>query len=261
LILLVYSAPSALPTTGCTPGQLAFVQSATAGQQLYTQVSGSGGSSTVNVNGSAISNPNLNRTTPAAGTAYQNAIWQVSGSNVSVEVPTTGGTSVKNLYYAPAAKTINGVGASVYQCNSSCGIPTAIASGSTVTASYHAAIPSALTTSSFWDQFVIPTAYANSAITIEVMARSADNTSGHTGSVTFTSAQVGANRDISNPTLGNSTAITITPSSTSEGLVIVTGTFTPSWTAGNVAMWKAVAALGTLTSDLEIVSVRFYATF
>jgi len=170
-----------------------------------------------------------------------------------------GGSATKTLYYAPAAKTIGGVGASVYQCSTSCGVPTAVSSGSSVTATYHAAIPGSLTSSSFWDQFVIPSGYANQQITVEVIARSVDT--GHTGSVTVTSGQVGAGGDISNPSLGNSTTLTITPSGTSGGLAVATGTFTPSWSSGNLAIWKAVASIGSLSSDLEIISVRFYATF
>ena len=195
----------------------------------------------------------------AGGTAY--APVTLSGACTVTSAGVVSCPSAKNLYYAPGAKTINGTGASVMQCSSSCGVPTAIATGTTVTATLHAAIPTTLTSSSFWDQFVIPAGYANQQITIEVMWRTADNNAAHAGSVTFTSAQVAANGDISNPTLGNSTAITTTATTTASGLNIATGTFTPSWTAGNVGMWKAVAALGTLTSDLEIVSVRMYATF
>lgn len=176
-------------------------------------------------------------------------------------VPPSGGgtssTSVKTLYYAPFAKNIGGVGAAALQCNSSCGVPTAIATGSTVTASLHVT-GSAMTVQ---DSFVLPTGYANQQITIEVIFRCADNTGGHTGSATFTSAQVGANADITNPTLGNSTAITLTPSSTASGRVVASGTFTPVWTDGNTIYWKAALNQNTLTQDLEPLSVRFYATF
>ncbi len=55
-----------------------------------TQIGGSGiqiggqlGSSTVNVNGSAVTNPNFNATTPAAPAGYTNVIWQVTSSSVS----------------------------------------------------------------------------------------------------------------------------------------------------------------------------------
>jgi len=46
-----------------------------------------GGGGSVSVNGSVISSPNFNSATPAAGTGFTNATFQVSGSNVSVEVP------------------------------------------------------------------------------------------------------------------------------------------------------------------------------
>lgn len=44
--------------------------------------------SSVNVNGTSVSNPNFNGTTPAAPTGYQNVLWQFTGSNVSGYVPT-----------------------------------------------------------------------------------------------------------------------------------------------------------------------------
>jgi hypothetical protein len=49
----------------------------------------SGGGTSVNVNGSSVSNPNFNGSTPAAQAGYQNAALQVSASSVSVEVPIT----------------------------------------------------------------------------------------------------------------------------------------------------------------------------
>jgi hypothetical protein len=48
----------------------------------------SGGTS-VNVNGSSVSSPNFNGSTPAAQAGYQNAALQVSSSSVSIEVPIT----------------------------------------------------------------------------------------------------------------------------------------------------------------------------
>ncbi len=42
---------------------------------------------TVAVNGSNVSTPNFNATTPAAGAGNQNVTWQVSGSSVSARVP------------------------------------------------------------------------------------------------------------------------------------------------------------------------------
>ena len=51
---------------------------------VWTQAGGS--SSTVNVNGSPVSNPNFNGTTPAAGTNGKNIAFQVSGSSVSGEI-------------------------------------------------------------------------------------------------------------------------------------------------------------------------------
>jgi len=45
------------------------------------------GSSSVKINGSAISNPNFNSTIPAAPANATNVIWQVSGPNVSAYIP------------------------------------------------------------------------------------------------------------------------------------------------------------------------------
>ena len=48
---------------------------------------GNSGSGGVNVNGSTVVSPNFNQTTPAAEISYANAKFQVSGSNVSAEIP------------------------------------------------------------------------------------------------------------------------------------------------------------------------------
>ena len=58
---------------------------------------GSGGGTTVNVNGSSVSNPNFNGTTPAAASGYVNGTFQVSGSSVSVEVPTSSAGGVTQI--------------------------------------------------------------------------------------------------------------------------------------------------------------------
>jgi hypothetical protein len=48
---------------------------------------GGGGGGSVNVNGSSVSSPNFNASTPAAASGYNNATLQVTGSNVSIQVP------------------------------------------------------------------------------------------------------------------------------------------------------------------------------
>ena len=55
-------------------------------QGQIANAAGGGGGTSVNVNGSSISSPNFNSTTPAAGTGYTNVAFQVSGSNVSAEI-------------------------------------------------------------------------------------------------------------------------------------------------------------------------------
>lgn len=52
----------------------------------WTLVSGSGGGTTVNVNGSSVSNPNFNESTPAVEANHTAVKFQVSGSDVSAEV-------------------------------------------------------------------------------------------------------------------------------------------------------------------------------
>jgi hypothetical protein len=47
----------------------------------------SGGGASVNVNGSAVSSPNFNGTTPAAPANTQNATFQVSGPNITINLP------------------------------------------------------------------------------------------------------------------------------------------------------------------------------
>jgi hypothetical protein len=55
-------------------------------QGQIANAAGGGGGTSVNVNGSSISSPNFNSTTPAAGTGYTSVAFQVSGSNVSAEI-------------------------------------------------------------------------------------------------------------------------------------------------------------------------------
>lgn len=170
----------------------------------------------------------------------------------------TGGLRTVSLYYSPAAVNMGGVGVSALQCSPPCGVPTAINSGTTVYATLNV-VPA--TPVAVQGQFVLPTGYANSAITLEVMWETADTNTGHSATATFTSAQLAAAGLGANPTLANSTVVTLTPISTANGQIISTATFTPSWAAGNLIMWKAVLNPGTVTSDVQVKSVRWYATF
>jgi hypothetical protein len=62
---------------------------------LIDAFAGGGGGSTVQVNGSPITNPNFNDTTPAAPSGKTNVKWQVDGSgNVSAYITTGGGGTV-----------------------------------------------------------------------------------------------------------------------------------------------------------------------
>ena len=86
----VYAGPTLPAHCSATAGDV-FVINNTTPTQLYlctatdTWTIGGGGTS-VNVNGSSISSPNFNSTTPAAGTGYTNVAFQVSGSNVSAGI-------------------------------------------------------------------------------------------------------------------------------------------------------------------------------
>jgi hypothetical protein len=53
------------------------------------QTSSGGGSGSISVNGTSVSSPNLNGTTPAAPSGSTNCTWAVSGSSVSCSIPTT----------------------------------------------------------------------------------------------------------------------------------------------------------------------------
>jgi hypothetical protein len=55
---------------------------------FFQQGAVSGGSS-VSVDGNAVSNPNLDSTTPAPDSGYTLGRWKISGSNISVEVPSS----------------------------------------------------------------------------------------------------------------------------------------------------------------------------
>jgi hypothetical protein len=56
-----------------------------------------GAGSSVSVNGSPVSNPNLNGSTPSAPIGNTNVTFQVSGSNVTAYVPTGGGGGVSSI--------------------------------------------------------------------------------------------------------------------------------------------------------------------
>jgi hypothetical protein len=61
------------------------------------QTSSGGGSGSVNVNGSAVTNPNFNGAMPAAPSGSTNCTWAVSGSSVSCSVPTSSGSAITAL--------------------------------------------------------------------------------------------------------------------------------------------------------------------
>jgi hypothetical protein len=67
---------------------------------------GVGGGSPVKVNNVQINNPNLNDTTPAAGTGYQNCKWNVSSSNIALECPNTLSTEKTSVTLASIPYTI-----------------------------------------------------------------------------------------------------------------------------------------------------------
>lgn len=97
----IYGTASGSPLTGQTTYSLpagataSYRQDGTNDYALTIQLFGAGGT-TVNVNGSPVSNPNFNGTTPAAPANNVNGTFQTSGSSVSVYVPNT--------------TTVNGVG-------------------------------------------------------------------------------------------------------------------------------------------------------
>ena len=66
---------------------------------------GGGGGGSVNVNGSPVSSPNFNGTTPAAPGGNTNCTWQVSGSSVSCYVPNGGGGGASQFFTGSVAGT------------------------------------------------------------------------------------------------------------------------------------------------------------
>jgi len=83
---------------------------------LIDNFAAGGGGTTVSVNGSTVSSPNFNNTTPAAQAGFTNITWQVSGSNVSAEVllpantPAVGGQALASYNSATGAFTTVPVG-------------------------------------------------------------------------------------------------------------------------------------------------------
>jgi hypothetical protein len=61
---------------------------------------GGGGGGSVHVNGSSVTNPNFNGTTPAAPGGNTNVTFQVSGSNISAYVPSAGGSGTVTSFSA-----------------------------------------------------------------------------------------------------------------------------------------------------------------
>jgi len=84
----------------------------TADSTQTTGLKWAAGGGSVNVNGSSVSSPNFNMTTPATEAGYQNVKWQVSSSNVSGEISQTNqvfntnsslGTSTGSGQYIPGS--------------------------------------------------------------------------------------------------------------------------------------------------------------
>jgi hypothetical protein len=73
----------------------------------YWQVQGqtanaAAGGTSVNVNGSSVSSPNFNGSTPAAQSGYTDVTFQVSGSSVSAEIPATATPTASSIPVAGA---------------------------------------------------------------------------------------------------------------------------------------------------------------
>ena len=73
-------------TSACSTGGGTVVAILRSNGSAWSLYGGAGGGTSVNVNGSSVSNPNFNITTPATETGYLPVKFQVSGSSVSGEV-------------------------------------------------------------------------------------------------------------------------------------------------------------------------------
>lgn len=165
-------------------------------------------------------------------------------------------TLTRTLYYAPAAKNIGGVGATGFQCVANCPVATAITSGSAATASLNVTAGASNQTSQ--DQFIVPAGYANQQITMEVTFFSAD--AAHTAAFTLSAASVSTGA-VANPTFAAVCSnVTLTPIS-SSGRATATCTFTPAWAVGDEVFWKIAWDATSLTGPLQVLAVRFSATF
>lgn len=209
--------------------------------------SSSGGS--VSVNGSPVTSPNFNGTTPAAPGGNTNVTFQVSGSSISGYVPS-----------APTVRTwpwlFKGVcqaGTASWSVNlPSSNAPTYVACGTSATAKLQIATGS--TTQNFWADFIVPSGVTGN-YTVSAIYDSTDTA--NTGTLPISYVCIAAGTSSASLSFASSgVSLAIAPSVSGADKVATISTFNPTCAAGGHLYVQFTATLGSMVAPVNISAVN-----